>query len=131
MQETIRVLEVRPGKRPELIEIENSLEGLQNAVGGYIETVPEPGLPEDCVIICDEEGKLKGKPCNRALWDIDGDICDVICGTFLIAATNGDELRDMTDEEIVDAMSLHLWPERFDNTKGVVRMIRGEGNREC
>lgn len=131
MQETIRVIEVRPGKRPAMIEVENSLEGLQRAVGGHIETVPEPELPKECVIICDEEGKLKGKPLNRALRDIDGDVCDILCGTFLIVATEGDEFRDMTDEEITEALPLHFWPEQFKREALGIRVIREEGNCEC
>ena len=43
--------------------IENSLEALQKAVGGYIEcvTIVKPGK---FVILCDEEGRLKEKPYN-------------------------------------------------------------------
>ena len=41
--------------------ISNTLENLQRTVGGYIETVTLPG---GVVIICDEEGRIKGKPFN-------------------------------------------------------------------
>ena len=35
--DTIRVLLVRPGKAPEVMEMENSLSGMQRAVEGNIE----------------------------------------------------------------------------------------------
>lgn len=35
----MRVLCLRPGRAPEIIEIENSLDALQRAVGGHIEVV--------------------------------------------------------------------------------------------
>lgn len=43
------------------------LEHLQKAVGGYIERVPlwDKYEGKDCVVYCDEEGKLKGKPMNQ------------------------------------------------------------------
>lgn len=50
-----------PGKKPRITEIENNLTALQEAVGGYIETVT---LAKDCCIICNEEGRLQGLPYN-------------------------------------------------------------------
>lgn len=56
-------------KRPDeevghVTNISTSLENLQKIVGGYIETVtihrPTSTRP-DIVIVCDEEGRLKGK----------------------------------------------------------------------
>jgi len=55
-----------------------SLEWLQKAVGGYIETVPfwntydDDGTTRGCVAYCNEEGKLDGLPANRLAnqkWD--------------------------------------------------------------
>jgi hypothetical protein len=49
----------------------NDLRALQDAVGGYIEMISSIQLFEHngtihkCVVFCDEEGKLKGKPINR------------------------------------------------------------------
>ena len=57
----MRVLRIEPGKAPEIVEIENSLEALQEQVGGYIETLT---FARDAALIVDEEGKLKGKPYN-------------------------------------------------------------------
>lgn len=68
--EKITVLVVEPGKEPYEKEIAPDLASLQHEVGGYIQAV----YPHDdpVAVICDEEGKLKGSPLNRALRDEDG-----------------------------------------------------------
>lgn len=64
MEKTIKVIMVEPMKEPCPAEVENTLEGLQKAVGGYIETVY---LEDYIVLVCNEEGKLLGLPGNRSL----------------------------------------------------------------
>lgn len=44
----------KPGEKPRVIEIENELSALQEAVDGYIQAVP---LAADACIICNEEGE--------------------------------------------------------------------------
>ena len=61
----MRVVIAMPGKLAEVAEIENDLKSLQQAVGGYIETLPS--WFEDVVLICNEEGKLKRMEPNRAI----------------------------------------------------------------
>lgn len=85
----MKVLKIEPGKAPITINIENSLESLQGQVGGYIETVT---IATDTVIICDEEGKLKGKPYNFRLCGMD------FVGIVLIAGCDEDEFCDLSQE---------------------------------
>ena len=61
------------GKPPEVVEIENTLEAMQKVVGGYIESVH---VRTDCVMICNEEGRLMGLPFNFSLGsdNIVGDV---------------------------------------------------------
>ena len=82
----ISVLLKRPGEIPRHVNVSNSLAALQRNVGGYIETVT---IASDAVIICDEEGRLKGKPynCTIAGHDFVGDI--------IIAGVKGDEFADL------------------------------------
>lgn len=61
MKKTITGLYKEPGKTIETRTVENSLAALQQLVGGYIETFT---ITTDCVLICDEEGKIKEKPAN-------------------------------------------------------------------
>ena len=68
---------VKPvGKHVHTECVTNDLKSLQNIVGGYIESYT---VAEDLAILCDEEGKIKGKPYNCTLCgqDFHGDICFV------------------------------------------------------
>lgn len=78
----MKVIKIMPGYEPEMSEIENSLAALQQAVGGYIETVtiPRTGL----VVIVNEEGKLLGLPLNGML-NIGRLIGEPLAGTVLVA----------------------------------------------
>lgn len=82
----ISVIVKEPGKTPRHVNISDSLENLQKAVGGYIECVT---LASDLVAICDEEGRVKGKPhCC--------DICGIdFCGTVILAGVEDDEFADI------------------------------------
>lgn len=66
--------------------VSDSLENLQKIVGGYIECVY---LSEDLVIICDEEGKLKGREPNVPLKG------DVLVGTIIVVGNDGDSFGDI------------------------------------
>jgi hypothetical protein len=70
-------------------------------VGGYIETVT---LASDCVVICDEDGRLKEKPyCCR--------ICGVdFVGTIILAGVKEGEFDDIPiDYQTLKAVLPHLW----------------------
>lgn len=56
MKDLIKVIAKKPGQPPQIGVIPNTLEAFQAAVDGYIETFP---LFKDCLIICNEEGKLR------------------------------------------------------------------------
>lgn len=65
----------------EQAEIDNTLETMQKIVGGYIETVT---LSNGIVLICNEEGRLKGlKPSARILGE-------VYFGNVILAGYDGD-----------------------------------------
>lgn len=70
----IEVLMVEPGKRPYRTTIENTLEAMQQKVGGLIECVV---LDEEAILVCNDEGKLIGMEGNRRLGS------DIIAGRFL------------------------------------------------
>ena len=57
----------QPGEPAKRIDIDNTLEALQKAVGGYIETVT---LFEDVALICNEEGRLMELPYNMEFLGI-------------------------------------------------------------
>lgn len=78
-------------KRPDekyghVCHISTTLENLQKTVEGYIETVP---AILDAVIICNEEGKLRGLEPNMWYYH------DRICGTIIVIGTKGEEFDDV------------------------------------
>lgn len=56
-------------------------------VGGCIEAVYP--FDDPVAIVCNEEAKLEGLPLNRALRDEDGDIYDIVAGTFMVVGLTG------------------------------------------
>ena len=77
-----------------VIDIDNELHALQQAVGGHIETV---GLKDGGVMIVDEEGLLKQYPHNDLASYISG---KHIFGTALIVGTDEDEFDDVPQKYI-------------------------------
>lgn len=108
---------VEPERSPYEVELENSLGAMQRRVGGTIEAVYEPG-GRDAALICNDEGKLLGLPLNRALWDEEGEIYDVIAGTFFIcgAPPDSESFASLTDEQ------MDYWMERFAKPEFFVRV---------
>lgn len=41
-------------------------------------------LDFDIAIVCNEEGKLIGLPLNRAVYNLDGEMVDIIAGTAFV-----------------------------------------------
>lgn len=110
---------VEPERSPYEVELENSLGAMQRRVGGTIEAVYEPG-GRDAALICNDEGKLLGLPLNRALRDEEGEIYDVIAGTFFIcgAPPDSESFASLTDEQ------MDYWMERFAKPEFFVRVNR-------
>lgn len=78
-KEQLTILLVRPGKRPVEKTIPNTLKNLQEQVGGLIEIV-YPWPNRHIGLVCNDEGKVKGLPLNRAIPEIE----DVIAGDFFL-----------------------------------------------
>ena len=70
------------------VEIENTLEALQKAVGGYIETVT---LTTDACLICNEEGRINPKMRPQTV------LGTIFYGPVLLVGTKGDEFTDVPD----------------------------------
>ena len=85
----MKVIIKEPGQRPRETEIENSLSALQQAVGGYVETVT---FAEDCCVLCNEEGRLQGLPYSLTFCGVS------FVGTILFVGVAGDEFADLSKE---------------------------------
>lgn len=86
----MRALRKKPGEVWETIEIPNTLEALQQEVGGHIETVT---FCTYAAIVCNEEGMLKDLPRNDFLGHL-------WRGTILMVGVDGDEFCDIADGAI-------------------------------
>ncbi|MDQ0362576.1 DUF3846 domain-containing protein [Breznakia pachnodae] len=95
----IKVLVYEPSKMPEAREIENTLEVLQELVGGHIENVR---LDCNVNLICNEEGKIKNLPPSIYLYN------DVIAGTCIFAGDDreNEDYKSLDDSQIVSTILL-------------------------
>lgn len=71
-------------------------------------------------MICNEEGKLSGKALNRALRDEEGQIYDVVAGTFLIAGLGEENFISLTPEQMEHFMQYFQTPEQFRITNSKI-----------
>lgn len=78
-----------------IIEIENELEALQDAVDGYIETVTL--VPDKVDMIVNEEGLIREMKQNTVASVIAG---TYIVGNALIVGVDGENFCDVPDEWI-------------------------------
>ena len=79
----IEVIMVEPLEAPKVIQLQDSLEAMQEAVQGNIEEYMP--FPDEVAIICNEDGKCAGMPLNRGIFDENGQLVDIIAGPFFIA----------------------------------------------
>lgn len=108
----MRVLVVEPEQRPKEREIDDSLSAMQKIVGGLIQPVY---LDDFAVLVCNEEGKFTNLPANRGLRDENGQIYDIVFGTFFLcgASANSDHFTSLTPEQIERYQKRFQVPEMF------------------
>lgn len=108
IEEKIRILKIEPQKLPYEKIIDNDLEGIQGEVEGLFECVY---LDDNCILVCNEEGKLNGMELNRRVGN------DIIAGPFFIVGDSMDgEFISLTDEQV----------EQYTNEFGQIQEFTGE-----
>ena len=63
--------------------------------------------------VYNDDGKLMGLPLNRALWDEDGLMYDVIAGTFLVVGLGEEDFVSLSPEMAQKYEQLFHQPEAF------------------
>ncbi len=108
----MRILVVEPEQRPEVKEIDDSLKTMQGIVGGLIQPV---NLGDSVVLVCNDEGRLMDLPANRGLRDKEGQIYDIVFGTFFLcgAPADCDHFTSLTPEQIKTYQEKFYTPEMF------------------
>ena len=94
-KEQIEILVVEPEKKPYVKTIDNSLQAMQEVVGGYI----EPIYFDDVAIVVNEEGKINGLSLNRSLYDESGDRFDIIAGTFFVCGLGEENFTSLNEKQ--------------------------------
>lgn len=121
MNERIKVVLVRALKAPEVVEIASGLESMQEVVGGLIEQIMP--FEEEVAIVCNEEGKMLKLDLNRALKDENGEIYDIIAGTFIICSASGEKFGSLTELQLKRYCEMFKNPERFYLTSEGIKVI--------
>lgn len=122
-ENTIRVVLVEPGKQARIADIEGSLEGYYRAIGADTIQAVYPYEEEVC-IICDDEGKLTGRPLNRALRDEDTkEIYDIIVGTFFVCSCKEPHYTSLSTDQQRRYLEQFKWPETFFNINGKIAAV--------
>ena len=116
----MRILLIEPGCPPAVQEIDGSLYSMQALVGGTIQALYP--FEDEVALVCNDEGKLLGLPANRGLRDEQGQLYDIVCGTFFLCAAplDRDSFESLTEEQL-EHYRHRLWrPELFVNLGGEI-----------
>ena len=121
---SMTVVMLEPGKKARIVKMEKDLESMQKVVGGLIQAI----YPfEDAVaLVCNDEGKMIGLPANRGLYDSDGRLYDILCGTCFICGapfTTGD-FESLTEEQIKKYYEMFELPEIFCKVDGEIVSVK-------
>lgn len=95
MDSTMTVLKVMPGCKPERKLIPHALDAMQSMVCGYIQAIYP--YEDSVAIICNEEGN----------------ILDIISGTFFICGLSSDDFCSLTEEQLKYYSEMFYHPEVF------------------
>ena len=114
----MQVVVVEPKKKPVVQDIGSDLESMQRIVGGSIQAVYP--FEETVALIANEEGKLLNLPLNRALRDDEGNVYDIISGTFFVCAAppDSDRFEGLTEQQVKTYMERFATPEMFLKVDG-------------
>ena len=120
-QDRIKVLIIEPEKEPYVKEIDSGLESLQHEVDGDIEAFYPTA--DEVAFICNEEGKIIGLPLNRAVRGDDGEMIDIIAGTFMIVGLGEGNFSSLDEKMIEKYSEKFKSPELFARVNGKLHVI--------
>ena len=123
--EKIKVVLLEPGKVARTTEIDASLKGMQNVVGGNIDVVSLSGA----LLIHNREGKERNLLFNRGLCDETGKVRDVIAGTCFICDSREDEFIGLSEKQTEEYLKRFKYPERFYRTGDGITKVPYNSNK--
>ena len=120
-EDKIKVVLLEPNRMAKVTEIEHSLEGMQKVVQGDIQAIYP--FEEEVCIVCNEEGKIDGLPLNRALYDENHEIYDIIAGPAFLCDCSGESFGSLSEEQIKKYSRQFMRPERFFVTDNGIKAV--------
>ena len=105
----MKILVVNPGEVPIIKEIDNTLDAMQEVVGGLIQALYP--FDEPVALICNEEAQLLNLPMCRCLHETG----DIIRGRFFVcgAPSESENFASLTDEHTQRYEKRFHFPELF------------------
>ena len=119
----MKILIVEPRHRPRRADIPHTLKDMQQLVGGYIEIIRP--FDDPVVLVCDEEGKLKGYELNRSIVGK-----DIIAGTFFLAGIAEEDLTDLPDDMAEKYEAVFKSPQAFFKSPRGILAVSEDGTQE-
>ena len=129
-EEKIKVLALLPMELPKEIDLDNTLEAMQKFVGGLIECITLSDTGSAVTLVCNDEGKLMGLPLNRALFDDDGHIYDIVSGNFLIVGLGEENFTDLSPDLMEKYGEQFKYPEKFARIAGEIIAVKQPATNE-
>ena len=120
-EETIRVVLLEPHQMAKTVEVKNTLEDLQALVKGNIE--PFYPFEEEVCFICNDEGKINGMEPNRAIYDDEHNMIDVLFGPGFICGCGGENFGSLSDEQIEKYTEMFKFPEHIFRFCGEIQAV--------
>ena len=126
--EKMTVLVVEPMKEPYVKEIDPGLHALQAEVGGDIgATYP---FSDPVALVCNDEGTLIGLDLNRGLRDENGEIYDIMAGTFLVVGLGEEDFTSLSPELAQKYTEHFRQPEQFISLGGQIIAVPVEPEKD-
>ena len=122
----MKILKLASGCKPEVLEIADNLEAMQQIVGGSIQILYP--YEDEVALVCHDEGKLLNLPFNRALRDPKTkEIYDIICGDCFLcgAPAESEHFVSLSKEQIKYYEEYYHQPEVFLQTSSGILIVKG------
>ena len=126
--EKMTVLVVEPMKEPYVKEIDPGLHSLQAEVGGDIGAAYP--FRDPVALVCNDEGKLIGLDLNRGLRDENGELYDIMAGTFLVVGLGEEDFASLSPKLAQKYMEHFRQPEQFISLGGQIIALPVEPEKD-
>lgn len=107
----IKVVLLEPLKMARVVEIDASINAMQEIVGGLIEAIYP--FNDDVCLVCNDEGKINGMPLNRAIYDKYGNVLDIIAGPAFICGCGGESFSSLSEKQAARYIKQFYLPQNF------------------